>query len=68
MVSAGFFIANKSESTASKQSNVNAVIINKPPVDGAKLGRDKDGNPAWFVADSNNKGEYVKINLSSQNN
>ncbi len=64
MVSAGFFITNKTESIASKPSDVNnTVIINKPPVDGAKLGRDKNGNPAWFVADSNKNGEYVKIDL-----
>ena len=64
MVSAGFFITNKSESIAPKQSIIKqSGIINKPPVDGAKLGRDVDGNPAWFVADSNKNGEYVKINL-----
>ena len=63
MLSAGFFITNKSESVAPKQSEANNSIINKPPVDGAKLGRDKNGNPAWFVADSNKNGEYVKIDL-----
>jgi amino acid adenylation domain-containing protein len=41
----------------------NSKNINEPPVSGAKLGRDQDGNPAWFVEDSNNKGEYIKINL-----
>ncbi|TDO97047.1 polyketide synthase [Flavobacterium sp. 245] len=62
MVSAGFFTTNKSESISSKTPN-NSVVINKPPVNGAKLGRDKDGNPAWFIADSNKKGEYVKLDL-----
>jgi amino acid adenylation domain-containing protein len=38
--------------------------INTAPVLGAKLGRDQDGNPAWFVEDSNIKGQYVQINLS----
>jgi amino acid adenylation domain-containing protein len=65
MVSAGFFITNKSESITPKPSDVNnAVIINKPPVDGARLGRDKDGNPAWFIVDPNKNGEYVKIDLA----
>lgn len=64
MVSAGFFITNKPESIILKQSDIsNSAIINKPPVEGAKLGRDKEGNPAWFVADSNKNGEYIKINL-----
>ncbi len=64
MVSAGFFITNKPESITSEQSNVNRFInLSKPPVDGAKLGRDKEGNPAWFVADSINVGEYIKIDL-----
>ena len=65
MVSAGFFITNKSETITPKPSDVNnSVIINKPPVDGARLGRDKNGNPAWFVADPNKNGEYVKIDLT----
>lgn len=64
MVSAGFFFINKSESIATKLSDLNnPVIINKPPVEGAKLGRDKDGNPAWFVPDYNKTGKYVKIDL-----
>jgi glutamate-1-semialdehyde aminotransferase len=64
MVSAGFFIINKSESIATKLSDLNnPVIINKPPVEGAKLGRDKDGNPAWFVPDYIKTGKYVKIDL-----
>lgn len=65
MVSAGFFSINKSETITPKPSEVNnSVIINTPPVDGAKLGRDKNGNPAWFVADPNKNGEYVKIDLT----
>lgn len=64
MVSAGFFLTNKAESTISRQSGQNnSVIINKPPVDGAKLGRDIEGNPAWFIADAHKNGEYVKIDL-----
>jgi hypothetical protein len=34
----------------------------RPPVPGAKLGRDKDGRPAWFVPDANAPGKYVKVN------
>ena len=64
MVSAGFFSTNKPVSLVSKQSNENASLdFNKPPVDGARLGRDKDGNPAWFIEDSSKKGEYIKMHL-----
>lgn len=34
----------------------------RPPVPGAKLGRDKDGRPAWFVPDANAPGKYTKVN------
>lgn len=64
MISAGFFLTHESESIASKKSDVNnSGIINKPPINGAKLGRDENGNPAWFVANPNTNGEYVKISL-----
>ncbi|TSD67381.1 amino acid adenylation domain-containing protein [Inquilinus sp. KBS0705] len=40
-----------------------AKIINgdNPPVAGAKLGRDKDGNPAWYITDDNNPGKYLEV-------
>ena len=64
MITAGFFKNNSSESASLNQlENTYDKIINKPPVYGAKLGRDKEGNPAWFVADSKKLGEYVMINL-----
>jgi len=40
--------------------DVNA--INQPPVPNAKLGKDKEGNPAWFVKDNKNPGKYFQIN------
>ncbi len=33
----------------------------KPPVEGAKLGRDASGNPAWFVPDPAVKGGFVQF-------
>ncbi len=33
----------------------------RPPVPNAKLGRDKDGRPAWFVPDANAPGKYRKV-------
>lgn len=35
--------------------------LNTPPVHGARLGKDKEGNPAWFVTDENNPGKYLQV-------
>jgi glutamate-1-semialdehyde aminotransferase len=32
-----------------------------PPVPGARLGRDDDGNPAWYVEDASRPGEYTQV-------
>ncbi|RZI92999.1 MAG: aminotransferase class III-fold pyridoxal phosphate-dependent enzyme, partial [Variovorax sp.] len=32
-----------------------------PPVPNARLGRDKDGQPAWFVPDPSAQGKFVRI-------
>ncbi|MBF4464319.1 polyketide synthase [Flavobacterium sp. LC2016-12] len=39
------------------------IMANDPPVKGGKLGRDENGNPAWFIEDSNKKGKFIKIQL-----
>ncbi len=33
----------------------------RPPVPNAKLGRDKEGKPAWFVPDAAAPGKYTKL-------
>jgi hypothetical protein len=33
----------------------------KPPVPGARLGRDPNGNPAWFVQNPAEAGKYMKV-------
>ena len=35
--------------------------LNTPPVPGARLGKDKEGNAAWFVKDDNNPGKYLQV-------
>lgn len=35
--------------------------LNTPPVPHAKLGKDKEGNPAWFVKDENQQGKYMQV-------
>jgi amino acid adenylation domain-containing protein len=32
-----------------------------PPVEGARLGKDRDGNPAWFIADPVRPGKYLQV-------
>ena len=39
----------------------NGTDANHPPVPGARLGRDADGNPAWYVASPDKPGQYVKV-------
>ena len=33
----------------------------RPPVPGARLGRDPDGRPAWYVANPAMPGKYIKV-------
>ena len=37
-------------------------IFKHPPVADARLGKDKDGNPAWFIEDEKNPGKYLQVN------
>ncbi|PWT77347.1 MAG: type I polyketide synthase, partial [Bacteroidetes bacterium] len=37
-------------------------VNEEPPVPGAKLGRDRDGNPAWYITDPNRPGRYLQVN------
>lgn len=36
-------------------------FIDVPPVPNARLGKDREGNPAWFVADEENPGKYLQV-------
>ncbi|KAB8173374.1 amino acid adenylation domain-containing protein [Lysobacter maris] len=38
-----------------------AFDANNPPVPGARLGRDPDGKPAWFVPDPGTPGKFLKV-------
>ena len=40
-----------------------AVDSSRPPVPNARLGRDKDGKPAWFAPDASSPGKYVKVSV-----
>jgi amino acid adenylation domain-containing protein len=71
MIEAGFFKAQTAApviSLATSATPAAPAIINanQPPVEGAKLGRDKDGNPAWFIKDENNPGRYLQFKLNGE--
>jgi amino acid adenylation domain-containing protein len=61
LVESGFIPSDKPKSVNTTQTRLPA----DPPVPGAKLGRDKDGNPGWFISDENNPGRYLQVKLSN---
>ncbi|MEM7453214.1 MAG: amino acid adenylation domain-containing protein [Planctomycetota bacterium] len=36
---------------------------NRPPVKGARAGKDSNGNPGWFIADSQNPGQFIQVGM-----
>jgi amino acid adenylation domain-containing protein len=44
-------------------SKFNNIDPASPPVEGAKLGKDIDGNPAWFIPDPKRPGKYLHVNV-----
>jgi amino acid adenylation domain-containing protein len=63
MIKAGFFPAVNHQNS---NSSINEVVVNSnnPPVKGAKLGKDKSGNPAWFIQDPNQEGKFLQVELN----
>ena len=37
---------------------------NKPPSPGAKVGKDSEGNPGWFIADTTNPGQFIQVGFT----
>ncbi|RRB04983.1 amino acid adenylation domain-containing protein [Larkinella rosea] len=46
-----------------KEKTERPYAFNQPPTPGARLGRDQDGNPAWFIADPDQPGHYLQIKI-----
>jgi acyl transferase domain-containing protein/glutamate-1-semialdehyde aminotransferase len=55
------FLPPKTDSTNSSIENYQQMDANNPPVPGAKLGKDTDGNPAWFIKDPEREGKYLQL-------
>ena len=39
--------------------------MHNPPVEGARLGRNAEGNPAWYIEDTMQSGKYTEVNMQS---
>ncbi|MFP2994596.1 amino acid adenylation domain-containing protein [Spongiivirga sp. MCCC 1A20706] len=52
-----------SDKPTENKVRTNSKSLNTPPVPGAKLGLDDEGNPAWFIPDMKNEGDFLKIDL-----
>ncbi|MFL9484063.1 amino acid adenylation domain-containing protein [Chitinophagaceae bacterium LWZ2-11] len=61
LIKAGFFKAGNKAGPAAKH---NMHYFDEPPMPGAKLGRDENGNPAWFINDKDKSGKYIQIELN----
>jgi glutamate-1-semialdehyde aminotransferase/acyl carrier protein len=42
--------------------NPEIKVDETPLIPGARLGRDQDGNPAWFINDPDRPGKYLQVN------
>jgi len=64
LLSRDFSNENRAEiNDVRKPEKIQQIIEDESPVPGARLGRDEDGNPAWYIEDPSNNGEYIKINV-----
>jgi amino acid adenylation domain-containing protein len=38
---------------------------NRPPSSDAKVGKDEQGNPGWFISDTNNPGQFIQVGFTT---
>ncbi|MFT3904332.1 MAG: amino acid adenylation domain-containing protein [Niabella sp.] len=62
----GFIPQAESSTASSNGAGIKIIDNSTPPVAGARLGKDKSGNPAWFVPDGDNPGKYLQISLDEK--
>ena len=63
LVQVGIFGSELIDVSNGNGSVPNSKALNQPPVPGARLGMDEQGNPAWYIADEKSDGAYKKIEL-----
>ena len=61
MQESGFFPA------PTAKAKTTAFDAGRPPVPGARLGRDADGSPGWFVPNPTEPGKYLKLENLPEN-
>ncbi len=54
-------VKHASSNTDTSKSNSTILHKDNPPVPGARLGRDENGNPAWYVPDPTQSGKFTKL-------
>jgi glutamate-1-semialdehyde aminotransferase/acyl carrier protein len=54
-------VVNRSLNGHARKPTEQVVEANEPPVPGARLGRTPQGDPAWFVPDTERAGKYVML-------
>jgi len=55
LIGADFMVSQKPPEIAGRMQD-------EPPMPGARLGRDPQGNPAWFISDPSRPGKYKQLN------
>ncbi|REE25491.1 amino acid adenylation domain-containing protein [Winogradskyella pacifica] len=65
LIAVGIFNSELNGHSGAKidENNYSTKELNNPPVSNARLGIDDNGNPAWFVKDEKNEGEFLRIEL-----
>lgn len=66
LIEAGFLRATLSPAKLNHGKGSPGAI--NPPTPGAKLGRDKEGNPGWFVTNPDQPGNYLQVELKVGHN
>ena len=61
LVEAGFIPTAVNITPTSTTNGDSDGMSDNPPYPGARLGLDGEGNPAWFVEDSNNPGQFLQV-------
>jgi len=63
LIESGFLPSDKVSASPVKEQAKQAM---EAPFPGARLGRDKDGNPGWFISDVNNPGKYLQVIVNEE--